>query len=78
MSECRHATLVLLEAKSRKRCVHCHLTLSADELGEGPCPECLEARGERHSDFEDVPHNGETHPGYFCDDCGARIGGKQA
>jgi hypothetical protein len=77
MSECWHTTLVLLESRPRRRCVHCHLTLSVDELGDGPCPECLESRGERHSDFEDAPGDGETQSGYFCDDCGARIGGER-
>lgn len=78
MSDCSHATLVLVESRPRKRCVHCHLTLSADELGDGSCPECLEARGERRSDFEDVSQEGATHPGYFCDDCGAMVGGKRS
>lgn len=76
MSDCRHATLVLVESKPKKRCVRCDLTLSADELGDGPCPECLEDRGERHTDFEDVLGDGATAPLYVCDDCGARIGGR--
>ncbi|HYD50005.1 MAG TPA: hypothetical protein VEB21_16730 [Terriglobales bacterium] len=72
--ECPHATLVLLAPSPKKRCIRCHLTLSVDELGEGPCPECLESHGTRHTEFEDVADAGAA-ASYVCDDCGVPIGG---
>ena len=75
MSSCKHKTLVLLESKPRKRCRHCHLTLTADELGEeGFCPECFETHGTRRFDFDDVQESGNDQPQYVCDECGVHIG----
>ena len=74
MSSCKHRTLVLLESKPRKRCRHCHLTLSADELGEGYCPECFETQGRRRFDFDDVQETENHRSKYVCDECGVRIG----
>lgn len=72
--ECLHETLLLLPATPKKRCIHCHLTLSTDELGDGPCPECLESSGKRRTDFEDAPGDGGS-ASYICNDCGVPIGG---
>ncbi|MBU1055671.1 MAG: hypothetical protein KKC46_17875 [Proteobacteria bacterium] len=74
MSECKHNILVLLPQKSNRiRCVHCHLTLKTDELEDGYCPECFEAQGKKHYDFEEVksPENAKTI--YRCDGCGIMI-----
>ena len=74
MSSCQHKTLVLLKSKPRKRCQHCHLTLSADELGEGYCPECFETQGRKRFDFDEVQETENDHPQYVCDECWVRIG----
>lgn len=77
MSACTHRTLVLLESTAKKRCRHCHLTLSTDELGDGCCPECLETQGERRYDFEDVHEPEGEGPRYVCEECGSTIGGQR-
>jgi hypothetical protein len=73
MSSCKHGKLLLLKAKSRKRCRHCRLTITADELGGGYCPECFETQGKKRYDFEDAIEEGTGNVGYRCEECGALI-----
>ena len=73
-SDCKHTRLVLLKEKhNRLRCRHCHLTIAADELGSGYCPECFESTGQRRYDFDPVetPDSGAAR--YRCEDCGLII-----
>ena len=73
MTTCRHYNLVLLPREApRLRCRHCHLTLSAEELGEGPCPECLDATGQRRYDFDPLATASQAAR-YRCEDCGALV-----
>lgn len=73
-SSCRHLNLVLIPPpKSRLRCRHCHLTIAADELDGGYCPECYEASGKKRADFEAVEGVGDTKTRYQCEQCGAII-----
>lgn len=58
----------------RVRCRHCHLTIAEAELGDGPCPECLETTGQRRSDFERLGAPEVTATKMRCDDCGLVIG----
>ncbi len=55
------------------RCRHCHLTIKADELGGGYCPECYEINGKKQSDFEEVAAEETTRVRYRCEDCGLII-----
>jgi Zn finger protein HypA/HybF involved in hydrogenase expression len=74
MTSCKHANLELLpERKNTLRCRRCHLTISADELGDGFCPECFDSSGAKNYDFETI--TAATHSGarYRCEDCGAII-----
>ena len=72
MSRCRHQYLALLPEKSQRlRCRRCHLTIDADELQGGYCPECYEAGGVRHNDFEVLAT--EQHTQYRCEQCGVVI-----
>jgi hypothetical protein len=72
MSDCPHTEIVLLPAPAKKRrCRHCHLTLSAEELGDGCCPECFDVTGRRRYDFEDVAAGDDGGPRYRCEICGA-------
>ena len=73
MFSCKHRKLLLLKAKSRKRCRHCHLTITAEELGGGYCPECFETQGKKRYDFEDAVEEGAENTGYRCEECGALI-----
>ena len=74
MSECNHKTLTLLKQRSdRLRCRHCHLVISADELGKGDCPECHAVNGVRQRDFEEVAAQEDGATTYRCDQCGAVI-----
>lgn len=74
MVECSHKVLVLLPGKEAKqRCLHCHLTISEEELGRGYCPECYEERGVRHSDFEMVEEERDERVTYRCEDCNLLI-----
>ena len=76
MDECRHEILELLPAPASKvRCRHCHLSIAEDELGGGPCPECLEATGRRRREFEPVADAGDVAPVYRCEACGLRVDG---
>ncbi|MEW6599354.1 MAG: hypothetical protein AB1499_00130 [Nitrospirota bacterium] len=74
MSLCKHSILALLpEKKNLRRCRLCHLTIKADELGEGHCPECFETRGERKYDFEEVVSADTGKARYRCEECGVII-----
>jgi len=55
---------------AKLRCRICHLTISAEELDGGWCPECQERRGERNDDFEPVEDVSPPATPYRCDDCG--------
>ena len=73
MATCPHHNLLLLEAPApRLRCRHCHLTIHADELGGGPCPECYEASGQRRYEFETLA-GADGGINYRCEDCGLLI-----
>jgi len=74
MISCAHKTLVLLPGeKGRLRCKHCHLLITAEELGKSHCPECFEARRDKRYDFEEVQPAQEYAPKYRCEDCGVII-----
>jgi Zn finger protein HypA/HybF involved in hydrogenase expression len=74
MTSCRHATLELLvERKATMRCRRCHLTLAAEELGDGYCPECFDSSGTKHRDFEELSHAGSKAVRYRCEECGIVI-----
>jgi predicted RNA-binding Zn-ribbon protein involved in translation (DUF1610 family) len=74
MAVCKHSALELIpERKSTVRCKHCHLTLSADELGDGYCPECFDGSGEKRYDFEALSNPGGNVVRYRCEECGAII-----
>ena len=55
------------------RCKRCHLTMSADELGDGYCPECFETTGAKHYDFESLSNTGGNVVRYRCEECGVII-----
>ena len=77
MNACSHRNLLLIPAAAQRvRCRHCHLTIAAEELGDGPCPECLEATGQRRTDFEAVAAPRTAAVQYRCEDCGAIISAK--
>ncbi len=74
MTSCSHLKLVLLPEKNRLlRCRYCHLTIDADELRGGYCPECFEVYGKRRYDFDEIeaPDKGKTR--YRCEQCGIII-----
>ncbi|HQP32250.1 MAG TPA: hypothetical protein PLB81_13065 [Deltaproteobacteria bacterium] len=74
MTDCRHLNLVVLTAAHEKmRCRHCHLTISADEMPDGFCPECYETRGRKRFDFEKIADPDHSRTRYRCEDCGAII-----
>ena len=74
MPSCRHATLELLvERKVTMRCRRCHLTMAAEELGNGHCPECFDSSGTKHRDFEELTHTPSQAARYRCEDCGILI-----
>jgi phage FluMu protein Com len=74
MASCPHTTLELLpERKKTLRCRHCDLTLDAEELGDGYCPECFEISGKKRYEFEETnPPDGRVAK-YRCEECGAII-----
>lgn len=75
MTSCDHSKLILLaETKNKVRCLHCHLTIGADELGKGHCPECFETNGMKRYDFEEIPPPAEEKARYRCEACGIIIG----
>ena len=74
MSACTHTTLELLPSRKRtKRCRLCHLTLDAEELGNGHCPECFERSGKRHFEFEELETTGAGAATYRCEECGVIV-----
>jgi predicted RNA-binding Zn-ribbon protein involved in translation (DUF1610 family) len=74
MSACPHTRLVVLQESHQKlRCRHCHLTIAAAELGEGWCPECYEATGDKRYDFEALASEDVKATRYRCEDCGIII-----
>jgi hypothetical protein len=77
MESCNHKNLELLPGPRPKvRCRHCHLTLAAEDLAEGFCPECFDASGQKRYEFEELA-SPETAPSrYRCDDCGVIIASK--
>jgi predicted RNA-binding Zn-ribbon protein involved in translation (DUF1610 family) len=74
MTSCKHSTLELIpERKKTVRCKHCHLTMSADELGDSYCPECFDGSGEKRYDFEALSNVGGNVVRYRCEECGVII-----
>jgi len=74
MRECTHKNLVLIKvAENKLRCKHCHLTISAEELDEGYCPECYEESGKKRYDFETIEPASQEVTKYRCEDCGTII-----
>jgi hypothetical protein len=71
MEACNHLHLELLPAnKKRVRCRFCHLTIKADEIGDGFCPECFETHGEKRYDFEYIEAPEAEMVRYRCEGCG--------
>ena len=74
MAACKHTTLELIpERKSTVRCKHCHLTMSADELDDGYCPECFDGSGAKRYDFESISNASGNVVRYRCEECGVII-----
>jgi Zn finger protein HypA/HybF involved in hydrogenase expression len=74
MTTCRHKNLVRLPGSKKKlRCKHCHLTIDSDELESDYCPECMEIRGIKNRDFEEIEPENNGIETYRCEDCGALI-----
>jgi len=74
MTSCSHKQLMLLpERKSVLRCQHCHLTIKAEELGKGHCPECFEITGSKRFDFEEMAEEERGITRYRCEECGVII-----
>lgn len=74
MSTCGHSRLVLLPAeKGKLRCRHCHLTIRADELDGGHCPECFEADRTKRYEFEEIIAERPGASRYRCEECGVII-----
>lgn len=47
--------------------------MSADELGDGYCPECFDGTGVKHFDFESLSTTASTVARYRCEECGVII-----
>jgi hypothetical protein len=74
MASCNHSTLELLpERKTTLRCRYCHLTISSEELGDGFCPECFDARGNKRYEFEQIAASEAAGARYRCEECGVII-----
>lgn len=74
MDECPHTHLMIItERDKRLRCRFCHLTIKANELEHGYCPECFESSGLKRDDFEEVGPLGGGATLYRCEDCGVRL-----
>jgi len=72
--DCPHRHLELLpQPPKRLQCQHCHLTITAEELAGGFCPECYDSRGEKRYDFDEIKTAQTTATRYRCEDCGAII-----
>jgi len=71
MVDCKHTVLALMpQPEARLRCRHCHLTISASELGSGCCPECLEVHKARRQDFDEITDPAANRTRYRCEACG--------
>jgi len=76
MNTCAHSNLIQLsQPKKKLRCQRCHLTITADELKQGFCPECFERNGDKHYDFEEIEFTKPVSIQYKCEDCGVIIEG---
>jgi hypothetical protein len=74
MTDCRHITLELLpQRKKTKRCRRCHLTIDAEELGAGYCPECFATSSRKQYEFDEVDSAQQSMARYRCADCGTII-----
>jgi len=74
MTSCNHSALELLpEKRKRLRCRNCHLTIAAEEIGDGFCPECFANSGSKQYDFEEMAAVGSGIARYRCEQCGAII-----
>ena len=74
MSRCPHRNiLVIIESAQRIRCRHCHLTIKAEELADGYCPECYDNEGLKRYAFEIVGSHDDDRVHYRCEDCGAQL-----
>jgi rubrerythrin len=74
MTSCKHLTLFLLpEKKNMLRCRHCHLTIDADDLPGGYCPECFEMHRRKHYDFDAIEAKDREKIRYRCEQCGIII-----
>ncbi len=74
MHVCYHTRLELLpERKMTWRCRHCHLTIAAEEVAEGFCPECFAASGVRRYDFDEMARSPSEPARYKCEECGVII-----
>ena len=74
MISCNHTTLELLpKRKKTLRCLHCHLTIAGEELGDGFCPECFETYGSKRYEFEEMETGEREVARYRCEECGAIV-----
>jgi len=74
MTACNHRQLVLVrDTYTRVRCRHCHLTIKAEDLPSGYCPECFETSHTKRYDFEDVVTVDPGRVRYRCEECGGMI-----
>lgn len=74
MNRCSHSQLTLLPSEaSRLRCRHCHLTIKAEDLKAGYCPECYEREGVKRDDFDKIEAEEKGAVRYRCESCGAII-----
>jgi hypothetical protein len=55
------------------RCRYCSLTLAAEDLQDGFCPECFAVSGRKRYEFEEIKGPQETSARYRCDRCGVII-----
>jgi hypothetical protein len=49
------------------------LTIKADELGDGYCPECFERDGSKRYEFEEMEAAEGKITRYRCEECGVII-----
>ena len=74
MKSCNHSALELLpERKKTLRCRNCHLTMAAEEVDDGFCPECFANSGSKRYDFEEMAASAGMVSRYRCEECGAII-----
>ncbi|KPA09163.1 hypothetical protein MHK_010638 [Candidatus Magnetomorum sp. HK-1] len=74
-TDCNHQIITLINASTQKRfrCRNCHLTISAQELGNNYCPECFEAKGKKNYNFEEMEEPEIEKVRYRCESCGTII-----